>query len=178
MNAILYPSIIALAILSIFNLHVLVFATELNSTDSMTNDFAKDLKSEINKVVTGALNDSSNVLNSSLHTNESNQTQTSNKVIISQNTVQSFMSSNTSSADDSSSIIKNKVTTTNGICNSDKVGGNGNDKLYSSGNCNDMLTGGLGADKFTCGEGNDTIRDYNSKEGDVILDRQNCEEIL
>jgi hypothetical protein len=33
----------------------------------------------------------------------------------------------------------------------------------------------MGADKFTCGEGNDSIRDYGSKEGDVILDRQNCE---
>jgi len=176
MNDILYPSIIAVAMLSIFNLHITAFATELNLTDSITNNFAKNLKSEINKQVASALNDSSNVLNSSLLTNESNQT--SNKVILSQNTVESFMRSNGSSSDNSSSIIKNRVITTNGVCNSDKVGGNGNDKLYSSGNCNDMLTGGLGADKFTCGDGNDTIRDYNSKEGDVILDRQNCEEIL
>ena len=71
--------------------------------------------------------------------------------------------------------LKIKVTTINGVCNSIKVGGNGNDTLLSSGNCNDELTGGLGADKFTCGEGNDTIKDYNPKEGDVILDRQNCE---
>ena len=178
MNAILYTSIIAVAMLLIFNfnLHMPIFAIELNLTDSMTNDFAKNLKSEINKMVASALNDSSNVLNSSLLTNESNQS--SNNVIVSQNTVQSFMRSNASSGNHSSSIIKNKVTTTNGVCNSDKVGGNGNDTLYSSGNCNDMLTGGLGADKFMCGEGNDTIRDYNSKEGDVILDRQNCEEIL
>ena len=176
MIAILYANIIAVVTLSIFNIHISVFATELNLTDSMTNDFAKNLKSEINKLVASALNDSSNVLNSSLLTNESNQT--SNNVIVSQNTVQSFMRSNGSSADDSSSIFKDKVTTTNGVCNSVKEGGNGNDTLYSSGNCNDMLTGGLGADKFTCGEGNDTIRDYNSKEGDVILDRQYCEEIL
>jgi hypothetical protein len=176
MNAILYASIIAVVMLSIFNLYIPVFATELNLTDSMTNDFAKNMKSEINKLVASGLNDSSNVLNSSLLTNVSNQT--SNNVIVSQNTVQSFMKSNGSSVDDSISIIKDKVTTTNGVCNSDKVGGNSNDTLYSSGNCNDMLMGGLGADKFTCGEGNDTIRDYNSKEGDVILDRQNCEEIL
>jgi hypothetical protein len=176
MNAMLYASIIAVAVLSIFNLHIPVFATELNLTDSMTNDFAKNLKSKINNLVTNALNDTSNVLNSSLLTNESNPT--SNNVTVSQNTVQSIMRSNGSSADNSSSIIKDKVTTTNGVCNSEKVGGNGNDILYSSGNCNDKLTGGLGADKFTCGEGNDTIRDYNSKEGDVILDRQNCEEIL
>ena len=176
MNAILYAGIIAVVMLSIFNSYIPVFATELNLTDSMTNDFAQNMKSKINNLVTNVLNDTSDVLNSSLLTNESNQT--SNKVIISQNTVQSFMRNNSSSDNDSSSIIKNKVKTTNGVCNSDKVGGNGNDTLYSSGNCNDMLTGGLGADKFTCGEGNDTIRDYNSKEGDVILDRQNCEEIL
>jgi Ca2+-binding RTX toxin-like protein len=176
MNAILYTSIIAVAMLSIFNLHMPIFATELNLTDSKTNDFAQNTKSKINNLVTNALNDTSNVLNSSLLINDYNQT--SDNVVVSQNTVQSFMRSNGSSSDDSSSIIKNKVTTTNEVCNSDKAGGNGNDTLYSSGNCNDMLTGGLGADKFTCGEGNDTIRDYNSKEGDVILDRQNCEEIL
>jgi Ca2+-binding RTX toxin-like protein len=176
MNAILYASIIAVAVLSIFDLHISVFATQLNLTDSMTNDFAKNLKSKINNLVTNALNDTSNVLNSSLLINESNQT--SNNVVVSQSSVQSTMRSKGSSADDSISIIKDKVTRTNGVCNSEKVSGNGNDTLYSSGNCNDMLTGGLGADKFTCGEGNDTIRDYNSKEGDVILDRQNCEEIF
>jgi len=176
MNAILYASIIAVTTLSIFNLYKPIFATELNLTDSMTNDFAQNMKSKINNLVTNTLNDTNNVLNSSLLINDSNQT--SNKVILSQNTIQSIVRSNGSSANASSSIIKDKVTTTNGICNSDKAGGNGNDTLYSSGNCNDMLTGGLGADKFTCGEGNDTIRDYNSKEGDVILDRQNCEEIL
>lgn len=176
MNAILYAGIIAVAMLSIFNSYIPVFATELNLTDSMTNDFAQNMKSKINNLVTDALNDTSNVLNSSLLINDSNQT--SNNVIISQNTVQSFIRSNGSSGNDSSSIVKNKVITTNGVCNSDKVGGNGNDTLQSSGNCNDVLSGGLGADKFTCGEGNDTIRDYNSKEGDVILDRQNCEEIL
>ena len=127
MNVILYASIIAVAMLSIFNSYILVFATELNLTDSMTNDFAQNMKSKINYLVTNALNDTSNVLNSSLLTNEYNQT--SNKVIVSQNTLQSFMRSNGSSGNDSSSIIKNKVTTTNGICNSDKVGGNGNDTL-------------------------------------------------
>ena len=64
------------------------------------------------------------------------------------------------------------------MCSSEKVGGNGNDTLASSGKCNDQLTGGQGADKFICGEGTDTVKDYNSKEGDVILDPQNCEKIL
>jgi hypothetical protein len=175
MSANLYAGIIAVAILSIFNLHVTVSAAELNLTDS-TNDFAKDLKSKINNLVTDALNDTNNVMNSSLLSNESNLT--SSNVVVSQNTVQSIMRSNSSSSGDDSSIIKDKVITKNGVCNSEKVGGDGNDTLFSSGNCNDMLTGGLGADKFTCGEGNDIIKDYNSKQGDVILDRQNCEEIL
>lgn len=175
MNAILYASIIAVAVLSIFNLHIPVFATELNLSDSMSNDFAKNLKSKIDTLVASALNDTSNSLNSSLLTNESNLT--SSNVIVSKNTVQSIMRSN-SSSDDGNSIIKDKVTTNNGVCNSEKVGGNGNDTLYSSGKCNDMLTGGLGADKFTCGEGNDTIKDYNPKEGDVVVDRQYCEKIL
>ena len=78
----------------------------------------------------------------------------------------------------SNSLIKDKVTTINGVCNSEKVAGTGNDTLLSSGNCNDELTGGPGADKFQCGEGNDIIKDFNPKEGDVILDKQNCEKIL
>jgi Ca2+-binding RTX toxin-like protein len=95
---------------------------------------------------------------------------------MSKNKVMSTMSSKGSTGRDS--IIKDKVTTINGVCSSVKVGGDGNDTLTSSGNCNDELTGGKGADKFTCSEGNDTIRDYNSEEGDVILDQQNCEKIL
>jgi Ca2+-binding RTX toxin-like protein len=78
----------------------------------------------------------------------------------------------------SSSILKDQAKTINGVCNSIKVGGNGNDTLASSGNCNDELAGGPGADKFQCGEGNDTIKDYNPKEGDIILDKPNCEKIL
>jgi len=88
------------------------------------------------------------------------------------------VSINTSSTNDSKSTIKNQVIIKNGVCSSEKVGGNGNDILSSIGKCNDELTGGPGADKFTCGEGNDTIRDYNPKEGDIILDRPNCEKIL
>lgn len=175
MNPILYGSVITVAIMSILNIPVTVFATELNFTDSVSSDFARNLKSKMDNLVSSALNDTSNVLNSSLLTNESNLT--TGNVIVSKNTVQSIMRSN-STGDDGNSIVKDKVITNNGICNSEKIGGNGNDTLYSSGNCNDMLTGGLGADKFTCGEGDDTIKDYNSKEGDVILDEDNCEKIL
>jgi hypothetical protein len=172
MNAILYGIIITL--LLIFNSFVIVFAIEQNSTDSMTNDFTNNLKSKINNLISNALNNTSNIINSSSQNNESNLT--SSQVLMSKNKVMSTMSSNGSTGRDS--IIKDKVTTINGVCSSVKVGGDGNDTLTSSGNCNDELTGGKGADKFTCSEGNDTIRDYNSEEGDVILDQQNCEKIL
>jgi hypothetical protein len=174
MNAILYGIIITLSILLIFNSFVIVFAVEQNSTDSMTNDFTKNLNSKINNLISNALNNTSNIINSSSQNNESNLT--SSQVLMSKNKVMSTMSSNGSTGRDS--IIKDKVTTINGVCSSVKVGGDGNDTLTSSGNCNDELTGGKGADKFTCSEGNDTIRDYNSEEGDVILDQQNCEKIL
>ena len=88
------------------------------------------------------------------------------------------MSSISNNGSEGNSLVKDKVTTINGVCNSEKVAGSGNDTLFSSGNCNDELTGGPGADKFTCGEGNDTIEDFNPKEGDVILDEQNCETVL
>lgn len=174
MNAILYGIIITLSILLIFNSFVIVFAIEQNSTDSMSNDFTDNLKSKINNLISNALNNTSNIINSSSQNNESNLT--SSQVLMSNNKVMSTMSSNGSTGRDS--IIKDKVTTINGVCSSVKVGGDGNDTLTSSGNCNDELTGGKGADKFTCSEGNDTIRDYNSEEGDVILDQQNCEKIL
>jgi Ca2+-binding RTX toxin-like protein len=140
----------------------------------MLNDFTDNLKSKINNLISNALNNTSNIINSSSQNNESNLT--SSQVLMSKNKVMSTMSSNGSTGRDS--IIKDKVTTINGVCSSVKVGGDGNDTLTSSGNCNDELTGGKGADKFTCSEGNDTIRDYNSEEGDVILDQQNCEKIL
>ena len=174
MKAILYGIIITLSILLIFNSFVIVFAIEQNSTDSMSNDFTDNLKSKINNLISNALNNTSNIINSSSQNNESNLT--SSQVLMSKNKVMSTMSSNGSTGRDS--IIKDKVTTINGVCSSVKVGGDGNDTLTSSGNCNDELTGGKGADKFTCSERNDTIRDYNSEEGDVILDQQNCEKIL
>ncbi len=146
-----------------------------NSTNVSTNDFGKDLKSKISNLVSNALNDTDNILNSSFITNGSNLT--SSNIIISNNKVASIVSSNGSDGT-GSSMIKDQVKTINGVCTSTKVGGNGNDTLASSGNCDDELTGGSGADKFMCGEGNDTIRDYNSKEGDVILDQANCEKIL
>lgn len=176
MNTILY-GVIILSVLSIFtSSYVSVFAIESRSISVATNDndFGKDLKSKINNLISNALNDTGSVLNSSILTNASNLT--SNQLLISKNKVVSTINSNSSG--DGNSKIKDEVTTVNGVCSSIKVGGNGNDILASSGNCNDQLTGGSGADKFTCGEGEDTIKDYNEEEGDLILDRQNCEKIL
>lgn len=169
--------IMILTILALFNSQfVSVFAIETSLvSDDDTNKLTKNLRSSINNVISNALNETGNILNSSLLTNESNLT--SSNIMISNNKVTSIINSNGSDGS-SNSIIKDQVKTINGVCTSTKVGGNGNDTLASSGNCNDELTGGPGADKFMCGDGNDTIRDYNEEEGDVILDRQNCEEIL
>ena len=176
MIALLYGIIIVLVISSIStSSFVTVFANQSNSINSsLLTGFSDNLKSKIQDLISSALNDTDNIINySSLLSNDSNLS--SSQFVISKNKVMSTINSN--SSDGGNSMIKNKVTTTNGVCNSIKVGGNGNDTLYASGNCNDELTGGLGADKFTCGEGNDTIKDYSPKEGDVILDRQNCEKI-
>lgn len=169
-----------LAIFSILtSSFVTVFANQSNSINSsVSTDFSDNLKSKIQNLISGALNDTGNIINSSsLLSDGSNLS--SSQVVISKNKVMSSISSNGTSAEgSSSSIIKDQVKTINGVCFSTKVGGDGNDILASSGNCDDEFTGGLGADKFTCGEGEDTIRDYNEEEGDVILDRQNCKIIL
>ena len=187
MIAYLPAIIIVISAFSIFTSPFLnVFASESNSTiESETNQFADNLKSMIQNLIAGAINDSSSLLNSSssvflnntsklssILNNDSNFS--SNQVIVSNNRV---MSSIINNGTGSNSLIKDTVKTMNGVCNSVKVAGNGNDTLFSNGNCNDELTGGPGADKFSCGEGNDTIKDYNPKEGDVILDQKNCENI-
>lgn len=174
MLPILNSTIIMLAILSIINSNMTVFASESNSNVPIASDFTKDLKFKISSMISNALNDTDNILNSSMLHNQSNLT--SSNLIISNNRVMSTVNNNGTDSS-SSSIIKDRVKTINGVCTSTKVGGNGNDTLASSGNCNDEMTGGPGADKFMCGEGNDIVRDYNPEEGDIILDKQNCEKI-
>lgn len=179
MATLLHSMIMILAISSILTASIAsVFATQSNSIDlSMSTGLDDNLKSKIQDLVSEALNDTDNIMNSSvLLSNLSNLS--SSNIIISKNKVTSTVNSNDSGTSSSSSIIKDQVNTINGVCTSTKIGGNGNDTLASTGNCNDEMTGGAGADKFMCGEGNDTLTDYNSKEGDVILDRQNCEKIL
>jgi hypothetical protein len=177
MIALSYAIIMILTISSIMTSSVAtVFATSSNSINSSVSADFNNLKSKIQDLVSNALNDTDNIMNSStLLSNLSNFS--SSNIIISNNRVMSTVNSNGSDSI-SSSIIKDQVKTINGVCTSTKVGGNGNDTLASSGNCNDELTGGPGADKFMCGEGNDIVKDYNSKEDDVILDRQDCEKIL
>jgi hypothetical protein len=166
-------SLIILSILAIWQPNI--FGAQSNSTNIIADDFGKDLKLKINNMISNALNKTDNILNSSLISNQSNLT--SSNTIISNNKVVSIVNNNGSSSASSSSTIKDQVKTVNGVCTSIKEGGNGDDMLISSGNCNDELTGGPGADKFQCGEGNDTIKDFNPKEGDVILDKQSCENV-
>ena len=180
MFAPLYAIITMLVIYSILSSPSVTVANQsssLNSSSSISTGFSDNLKSKIQDLISAAINNTDNIINSStLLSNGSNMS--SSQVIISKNKVTSTVNSNGSDSSSSSSVIKDEVKTINGVCTSTKVGGNGNDTLYSFGNCNDELTGGLGADNFTCGEGNDTIKDYNPKGGDVISDRQNCEKVL
>ena len=172
MNAtVLCMALSVVLILTLSNPNVL--GIEANST-AVLPDYGKDLKSKINNLLSNALNETDNVLNSSLISNGSNLT--SSNIIVSSNKVFSTVNSNDSDSG-SSSLVKNQINTSNGVCSSTKVGGNGDDTLASAGNCNDELTGGGGADKFMCGGGNDTVKDYDPQEGDIILDKQNCEKI-
>ncbi len=178
MTAAFYVTVIVLAIFSISTLtssFLPVLGNQSSSINSSsTTKFSDNLESRIQNLISNALDDSSTLLNSSSGIfNNSNLS--SNQMIISSNKIMSSISNNSTGE---SSLVKDKVTTINGVCNSEKVAGNGNDTLFSAGNCDDVLTGGPGADKFTCGEGNDTIKDYSPKEGDTILDQDNCEKIL
>jgi hypothetical protein len=178
MIAPLHAIICVLAIISVATLTSPLLPALGNQSNSInsssTTKFADNLESRIQNLVSSALNDSSILLNSSSGIfNDSNLT--SNQMIISSNKIMSSISNNSTVGN---SLVKDKVTTVNGVCNSEKMAGSGNDTLFSAGECNDILTGGPGADKFTCGEGNDTIKDYNPKDGDIILDKENCEKIL
>jgi hypothetical protein len=140
-------------------------AIELNSINDIINNFTKNLSDEIKDIVsTSSINGSINSTGNIISSNASN---TSSSQIV--------MSSNNMST---GNIISNQVINKNGVCSSYIVGGPGNDTISSNGVCNDQLIGGLGADKFVCGQGTDTVRDFNSKEGDIIVDPKNCERIL
>jgi Ca2+-binding RTX toxin-like protein len=54
------------------------------------------------------------------------------------------------------------------------VGGPGSDRLYGNSG-DDILQGQQGADYFDCGDGLDTVIDYNPSQGDVIT--SNCDNV-
>ena len=69
--------IIALSIIAILTTSfVSVSAIELNFTGDTTNNFTKNLKSKIDNLISNALNDTDNMINSSFITNGFNLTST------------------------------------------------------------------------------------------------------
>lgn len=152
-----------------FGLAQKAIALELRSIGDITRDYTDNLNTEIDKLVKNTINDTTtNVLNST-NAALSNGSKVSSSQII---------TSNNQTSANGGAVILNQIENKNGECNSTTVGGPGNDTLSSKGVCNDQLSGGPGADKFICGEGTDTIRDYNPDEGDTITDAKNCEKII
>jgi Ca2+-binding RTX toxin-like protein len=170
-------SICVMLMFSVFSfLHISSIETaraslDLGSIDEITENFTENLNSEVEKIVSEAVNDTTSALNTSsaILSNASNGS--SSQIIISNN-------QKVSASTGQGSLILNQIKNENGVCTATKIGGSANDTLSSEGVCNDQLTGGLGADKFTCGQGTDTIRDYSPDEGDTINDRQSCETVL
>jgi hypothetical protein len=162
----------------VFSLLSLSLLVEVWGTDleSVIDDFTRDLETEISDSISSSLNNTdnmastqvitSNLFNGNVDNNFSSQTVTK--------------SSNNGGGNGGISIgLTGSVNiNSNGICTNTLIGGDSSDVMSSTGNCDDQLTGGNAADKFICGAGKDVIKDYNAKEGDIILDKQNCETIL
>jgi len=140
---------------------------DLSSIDELTEDF----KDRVEKIVADAVNNTKSALNSSSSVVSNGSNLSSSQIVISNN-------GSVSASAGQGSLVLNQISNENGICTATKIGGSANDTLSSEGVCNDQLTGGLGGDKFTCGQGTDTIRDYSPDEGDTIVDRQSCETVL
>jgi hypothetical protein len=152
-----------------FGLAQKAIALELGSIGDITRDYTDNLNTEIDKLVKNTINDTTtNVLNSTNAALANGSNISSSQII----------TSNNQTSANGGAVILNQIENKNGECTSTTVGGPGNDTLSSKGVCNDQLSGGPGADKFICGEGTDTIRDYNPDEGDIIADTKNCENII
>jgi hypothetical protein len=141
------------------------------SLDLSSIEETENFTEKVEKIVSDAVNNTKSALNSTSSTVSNGSNLSSSQIVISNN-------ESVSASSGEGSLILNQIKNENGICTATKVGGSANDTLSSQGVCNDQLTGGLGADKFTCGEGTDTIRDYSPEEGDIIIDRQSCETVL
>lgn len=153
------------------NFQIVGASLNLDSIDELTENLTENLDTEIEKIVSEAVNNSKNALNTSSVILSNGSNVSSSQIIISNN-------QSVSASAGEGSLILNQLKNENGVCTATKIGGAANDTLSSQGVCDDQLTGGLGADRFTCGQGNDTIRDYSPEEGDIIIDRQNCETVL
>jgi Ca2+-binding RTX toxin-like protein len=140
---------------------------DLSSIDELTEDF----KDRVEKIVSDAVNNTKSAVNSTSSVVSNGSNLSSSQIVISNN-------GNVSASQGEGILVLNQIKNENGACTATKIGGSANDTLSSEGVCNDQLTGGLGADKFTCGQGNDTIRDFSPDEGDTIVDRQSCETVL
>jgi hypothetical protein len=140
---------------------------DLSSIDELTENFTE----KVEKIVSDAVNNTKGALNSTSAIVSNGSNLSSSQIIISNN-------QSVSASAGEGSLILNQIKNENGVCTATKIGGSGNDTLSSQGVCNDQLTGGLGADKFVCGQGTDTLRDFSPEEGDTIIDRQNCETLL
>ena len=140
---------------------------DLSSIDELTEDF----KDRVEKIVSDAVNNTKSAVNSTSSVVSNGSNLSSSQIVISNN-------GNVSASQGEGLLVLNQIRNENGACTANKIGGSANDTLSSEGVCNDQLTGGLGADKFTCGQGNDTIRDFSPDEGDTVVDRQNCETVL
>jgi hypothetical protein len=148
------------------------WALELGELNDTIANFTRNLQNNISNKLSDVLNykiDGMNInYQGAISSNIFNSNATNNA---------SSMQTIQSSRDDKG-IVSSQTSVINGVCTNTLVGGDGKNELSSSGDCDDLFTGGKGADTFICGGGTDVIRDYNPNEGDVIIDKENCETIL
>jgi hypothetical protein len=149
------------------------WALELGGLDDAIANFTRNLQNNISDKV-------SNVLNYRIEgVNINYQGAISSSILDNSNSTSNLSSMQTiQSSNDDKGIVSSQTSVINGVCTNTLIGGDGNNTLSSSGDCDDQFTGGKGADTFSCGVGMDIIRDYNPNEGDVIVDKANCETIL
>jgi Ca2+-binding RTX toxin-like protein len=146
-------------------------ASQSISLGSAIENYTQNLMDQIRELANEAANSNSSSGGSTMSivnaTDTNASSLVSNRIVVSQN------DSSTKNAG-----VSTQISTINGVCTSNIIGGSGDETLSSNGVCSDQLTGGAGADTFVCGKGNDLVRDYNSTEGDRLMDEANCETVL
>ena len=111
MNTSLLGIIVMLVVMSVMTQSLrVVFAVDLTSIDEITNNFTRNLNTRINEIVSNALNESSNIVNSS-NTMLSNGSNLTSQMVVSNNRVSAVTSNNSAG---NGSVIRNQVTTING----------------------------------------------------------------